>query len=155
VSPADEAAGEGEEALVDLVAAVGADEKPAAVVEPGEGALDDPALLAESGAVFGLAAGDDRFDPALPDQAAVLVVVVTAVGQQRARSVPGSAGAAADSRHAVEQRFQLGDVVAVAAGERPGQRDAAAVYEEVVLAAPAAAIDRAGTGFCAPFFACR
>jgi hypothetical protein len=42
--PADEAAGEGEEAFVDVVAAVGADEQPAAVLEPREGALDDPTL---------------------------------------------------------------------------------------------------------------
>jgi hypothetical protein len=32
---------------VDVVAAIGADEESAAVVEPGEGALDDPALAAE------------------------------------------------------------------------------------------------------------
>jgi hypothetical protein len=114
---------------VDLVAAVGADEEPTSVVEPGEGALDDPALLAEPGAVFCLAASDDRLDPALPEQAAVLVVVVAAVGEQHLWSLPRPADAAAHSRHPVEQRLKLGDVVAVAAGERPGQRDAAAVYE--------------------------
>ena len=65
---------------MDVVAAVGADEESAAVVEPGEGALDDPAVAAEAGAVLGLAASDDRFDAALPDEAAVLVVVVAAVG---------------------------------------------------------------------------
>jgi hypothetical protein len=56
-------------------------------VEPGEGALDDPAVTAESAAVLGLAAGDERFDAALPEQAAVHVVVVAAVGDQRARPV--------------------------------------------------------------------
>jgi hypothetical protein len=45
--------GEGEEALVDVVAAVGADEQSAAVVEPGEGAFDDPAVAAEAGATLG------------------------------------------------------------------------------------------------------
>ena len=45
---------------MDVVAAVGADEEAAAVVEPGEGALDDPAVAAEPGAVLGLAAGDQR-----------------------------------------------------------------------------------------------
>ncbi len=114
---------------MDVVAAVGADEESAAVVEPGEGALDDPAVAAEPGAVFGLAACDDRLDAALPDEAAVLVVVVGAVGDQRPRSVSWAAGAAADGRHPVEQLEQLRDVVAVAAGERPGERDAAAVYE--------------------------
>jgi hypothetical protein len=36
---------------VDVVAAVGADEESAAVVKPGEGAFDDPAVMAEAGAV--------------------------------------------------------------------------------------------------------
>lgn len=105
--------------------------------------------------MLGLAAGDDRFDAALPDEAAVLVVVVAAVGEQRRGSASWPADAAADGRHSVEQLDQLGDVVAVAAGERPGERDAAAVYEEVVLAASTAPVDRAGTRFRAPFFACR
>jgi hypothetical protein len=63
---------------VDVVVAVGADEESAAVMEPGEGAFDDPAVMAETGAVGGLAASDDRLDTALPDEAAVLVVVVAA-----------------------------------------------------------------------------
>jgi hypothetical protein len=114
---------------VDVVAAVGADEQPAAVVEPGEGALDDPALVAEPGAVLCLAASDQRLDATLPDKATVLVVVVAAVGDQRPRSASRATDPAADGRHAVEQLNQLGDVVAVAAGERPCKRDATAVYE--------------------------
>ena len=138
---------------MDVVAAVGADEEAAAVVEPGEGAFDDPALLAEPGAVVGLASGDHWFDPAFPDQAAVLVVVVAAVGEQCLGSSSWSADAAADGRYPVEQVEQLADVVAVAAGKRPGERDPAAVYEEVVLATRPAAVDRAWTRFGAPFFA--
>ena len=138
---------------MDVVAAVGADEEAAAVVEPGEGALDDPAVVAEPGAVLGLASGDHRFDAALPDEAAVLVVVVAAVGEQRLGSSPGPAGSAADGRHPVEQFEQLGDVVAVSCGKCPGKRDAAAVYEQVVLAASSAAVNGAVTRFRAPFFA--
>jgi hypothetical protein len=66
--PADEAAGECEESFVDVVAAVGADEESAAVVQPGEGAFDDPAVSAEARAVFDLAASDDRLDSAFPDE---------------------------------------------------------------------------------------
>ena len=47
-----------------LVAAVVADEQPFEVVEPGEGALDDPADAAEARAARGLAASDLRADPA-------------------------------------------------------------------------------------------
>ena len=114
---------------MDVVAAVCADEQPAVVVEPGEGALDDPAVAAESGAVFGLAASDERLDAALPDEPPVFVVVVAAVSDQRPRPASWAANSAAHRRDAVEQFEQLRDVVAVAAGERPGERDAAAVYE--------------------------
>ena len=152
---ADEAAGEGEECFVDLVAAVVADEQPLVVVEPGEGAFDDPADAAEPGAVFGLTAGDLGFDSAGAELAPVLVVVVAAVGGDAVGPSTRPADLAAHRRHAVDERHELGDVVAVAAGDRPGERDPAAVYEEVVLAPAAAAIDGAGTRFRAPFFACR
>jgi hypothetical protein len=102
-----------------------------------------------------LAASDDWSDAELPDEAAVFVVVVAAVGDQCGRPSSWAADTAAHGRYAVEQVEQLGDIVAVGAGQRPGQRQAAAVYEEMVLAAGASAIDRAGTRFRAPFFACR
>jgi hypothetical protein len=114
---------------VDVVAAVGADQESAAVVEPGEGALDDPTVAAEPGAVLGLAAGDHRFDSPLPDQATVLVVVVAPVGDECPRSASRATDPATNGRHPVEQFEQLRDVVAVAGGERPRERDAAAVYE--------------------------
>jgi hypothetical protein len=112
-----------------VVAAVGPDEQSAAVVEPGEGAFDDPALTAEPRAVPGLPAGDYGFDPALPEQAAVLVVVVAAVCDQCPGPSAWPADPAADRRHSVEQIEQLRDVVSVAARQCPGERDAAAVYE--------------------------
>jgi hypothetical protein len=153
--PADEAAGEGEEALVDLVTAVGADQEAAAVVKPGEGALDDPAVAAEPGAVLGLAASDDWLHAPLPDEPPALVVVVAAVGDQRPRSASWATDPATDGRHSVEKLEQLRDVVAVALGERPGEKDPAAVYQQVVLAAATAPVDRARTRLGAPFFACR
>ena len=51
---------------MDLVAAVVTDEQPFELVQPGEGALDDPAVAAKAGAVLGVAMGDLRSDPALP-----------------------------------------------------------------------------------------
>ena len=123
-------------------------------MEPGEGAFDDPTLAAEPGAVFGFPSRDHRFDPALPDEAAVFVVVVAAVGDDAVWTPPRPADAAAHRWHPVEQREQLSDVVAVAAGQRPGQRQPATVYEEMLLAAAAAPVDRAGTRLRAPFFAC-
>jgi hypothetical protein len=59
---ADEAAGDAEERFVDVVAAFPADPWPAVLVQPGDGALDDPALFAQPGAVRPLGRGDLRRD---------------------------------------------------------------------------------------------
>jgi hypothetical protein len=135
-------------------AAVVADEQALELVQPGEGAFDDPAGAAEAGAVVCVAAGDVGCDRALPEQAAVFVVVVAAVGAQTRGPAAGPADQPAHRRHAIEQRDQLGDVVAVAAGQRPGKRDPGCVDQEVVLGASPAAIDRARARRGAPFFAC-
>ena len=88
---------------MDVVAAVGTDQEASTVVEPCEGTLDDPAVASESGAVFCLAARDDRLDATCPDEAAVLVVVVAAVGQQRLRSAAWPARSSSHGRHTDEQ----------------------------------------------------
>ena len=139
---------------MDFGAAVVADEQSFELVQPGEGALDDPAVSAESGAVLGLAARDHRLDSALTDKPPVLVVVVTPVGDQRVGSPPRPAAQTRDRRDRIEQRDQLGDVVAVAARECPGERDPARVDQEVMLGAVSRSVNRARARFGAPFFAC-
>jgi hypothetical protein len=151
---ADEAAGEGEERFVDLVAAVVADEQPFELVEPGEGALDDPAVAAQTGAVLGLAPRDLGCDAALAELAAMAVVVVAAIGAEARRSAARPTDLAANRRDAVDERDQLSAVVAVAAGERPGKRDPCRVYEKVMLGAVSGPVNRARARREAPFFAC-
>ncbi|KIF77351.1 hypothetical protein QR77_32835 [Streptomyces sp. 150FB] len=51
-------------------------------MEPGDRALDNPAVNAEAGTVRNAATGDDRFDALSPDRASVLVVVVATVTEQ-------------------------------------------------------------------------
>ena len=108
---------------MDLVAAVVADEQSLELVQPGEGALDDPADAAEPGAVLGLAASELRFDSSALQLAAVRVGVVAAVGGQAFGSATRPADLAAYGRNGIEERDQLRDVVAVAARDRPGERD--------------------------------
>ena len=85
---------------------------------------------------------------------AVGVGVVAAVRDQRVRPTAGMADEAGDRGNRVEQRQQLGDLMVVAAGQRRGQRQAVAVYQEVMLGTRRAPIDRALARFGAPFFAC-
>ena len=124
------------------------------MVEPGEGALDDPADATEAGAVLGLATSDLRLDVAGAEFAPVLVVVVAAVGGDSVGSPAWSADLAAYRWHALDKRNQLGDVVAVAAGDRPGKRDPGRVYEQVMLGAVSGSINWARARRGAPFFAC-
>ncbi|APY90469.1 hypothetical protein A7J05_36540 [Streptomyces alfalfae] len=116
-------------------------------MEPGDGAFDDPAEDAQAGAVRLAAFGDHRADTALPQQSPVLVVVVTAVGEQHVGVSAWPPDRAGHGWDLVQQRGQLGDVVAVAAGQRLRERDALAVDQDVMLAARSCAVDRAGTAF--------
>ena len=111
-------------------------------VQPGEAAFDDPAGLSQAGAVGDAAAGDVRGNPSRAQEAAVLVVVVAAVGVDLPRLAAGPSAPAANRWHRVQQWDQLRDVVAVAAGEGDRQRDPAGVADQVVLGAGTATVDR-------------
>lgn len=64
-----------------------ADPESLELVEPGEGALDNPAGLAQAGAVMGTAAGDFGRYASAPEKSPVLVEVVAAVGVQPLRAM--------------------------------------------------------------------
>ena len=67
---------------MDVGAAVVADEQALELVQPGEGALDDPAVAAKAGAVLALAARDLRSDATAAELAAAAAVVVAPVGSE-------------------------------------------------------------------------
>lgn len=151
---AEQAGCEAEKRFVGLLLAVGADEQAALVVQVADRAFDDVALGAEPAAVFAAAAGDRVRDAAGSQEAAVLVVVITAVGEHAIRPLAWPPESAAYGRDRVDERDQLRDVVAVGAGHRPGQEQAAGVGQDVVFDPRAAAVDRARSEPAAPFFAC-
>lgn len=115
--------------------------EPFELVQPGEGALDHPAHLAQSGAVGDAASGDQGFDAALPQQAAVLVEVVAPVGVQTPGFAAGASPQPPDRWDGVQQRQELGDVVPVAAGERDGERGSVPVDDQMALGAGAGTVD--------------
>ena len=102
----------------------------------------------------GLAARDLGFDPAGAELAAVLVVVVATISGDSVGPPAGPANLAAHRRDTFDQRDELSDVVAVAAGECPGERDPGGVYEKVMLRAVSGSINRARARRGAPFLAC-
>jgi hypothetical protein len=81
-------------------------------------------------------------------------MVVGSIGGDPLWPPTRSADATTNRRHAIDERDQLGDVVAIAARERPGERDPGRVDEEVVLGAVSGSINRARARRGALFFAC-
>ena len=104
--------------------------------------------------MLGLATGDLRFDAAGSELAPVLVVVVAAVGGDPVGPSAWPADLAANRRDTLDERDELRDVVAVAAGDRPSKRDPGRVYEQVMLRTVSGSINRARARLGAPFFAC-
>ena len=139
---------------MDVGAAVVADEQPFELVQPGEGAFDHPAVSADTGSVRRVATRDLGSDPTLAELAPLWLEVVATIGSDSLRSLSRPADFAAHRRHAIDERDQLGDVVAVATRERPRERDPGRIDEEVVLGAISGSINRARARRGAPFFAC-
>ena len=120
---------------MDLGVALVAGSEAPEVVQVSKAALHDPALTSEARAVRCSTTGDDGRDAKSAQQPAVLVVVIATVGEQPVGLLAWAADLPGD-RPAVEvfdQRDQLGDIVAVPAGQADRQRDAAGVDEQVVL----------------------
>jgi hypothetical protein len=138
---------------VDVGAAFIADEQSLHLVEPAEGAFDDPAVAAEPGAMVVKAVGEHGLDPPLAEHSPVGIGVIAAVADHSLGALPGTSGEAGDRGDAVEQRHELGDVVAVAGGQRPGERCPERVGQEVVLGARTAPVNWARARFGAPFLA--
>ncbi len=138
---------------MDVVADFPADEQATEPVQQCDGLLHHPAVDAEAGAVFDASLGEVGGDAPAADLLAVDVVVVGAVGVQAVRASAWSAAFASNGRDGLKQGQQLGDVVAVAAGQADGQWDARAFGDDVVFRAGLGAVDRARAGFGPPLSA--
>jgi hypothetical protein len=74
-------------------------------------------------------AGDHGLDAAGPELAAVLVEVIASVREQLIGTMPRPAYPAGDRSNAIDQGEELGDVVAIAAGQGDRQRQPAGVCQ--------------------------
>lgn len=101
---ADHGAAEQHERHVQAGITLVADPQPAQVVQPGEGALHDPAFPAEPRAVLGVAPSDHGLHPAFPELTAVLVVIVAPVCEYPLGAPAGAPGLARHGADAVDER---------------------------------------------------
>ena len=129
------------------------DDKTAELVDPGEGALDDPSVLAEMHAAVDAAPCDAGRDVAAAQFAPAEGVVVTFVGVQLGRSLAGSSAPLAHRLYRVDGRRQKLAVVAVRAAQNNGERKAGTVDDDMALRARPAAIGRVRTDRLAPLLA--
>jgi hypothetical protein len=136
---------------VDVGSAFPTDPQAPEAMQPRKASFDHPAVRAQSGAMACSAAGNGRHDAAVADLVAVDVVAVAAIGEQRVGFAARSSDTAADGGDRVEQGQQLGDVVAVAAGQQDRERGAVSVGDQVVLRACPAPVDRRGARVDPPF----
>ena len=147
---ADQRAGQLQEPEVEVGPAFPTSPESLVGVQPGEAALHHPAMPAQPGTMGDASTGDARSDPAGAQQPPVLVVIIATVREQFPRLAAGPTTQPADRRNRVDQGQQLGDVVAVAAGEADLQRDAVRLNDQVVLGTGSAAIDGAGPDMVPP-----
>jgi hypothetical protein len=122
---ADQAAGDRDERLVDVSPALIAEPKPPVLMEPGERALNDPALATEARAVRASLSGDDGFDVMRAKPRFCGPGLIAAVAEQRGGSPFGTTTLSANRRDRLDQREQLGDVVAVGGSQQACQRNPA------------------------------
>ena len=138
---------------MDIGAPFIANRQPPIAVEPGQGALDHPAMPTESFAGVDALAGDAHPDVAAAQGLAAARIVIPLVGMQLGGALAAPSVRLPDRRNGIDQVREDDGVMAVGAGEEAGERDAGPVAHNVALRARFAAIRRVGTDGVAPLLA--
>ena len=117
-----------------------ANAKTTKVVQPCVSTLDHPAEFAQSAAVFCAAPGNYRFDAALGKRLTMRLRVVATVCADDFGLLKRSTARAANGWDRVNERQQLGNVVAIRPGQDCSDADAIGIDEDVVLGTGSRAI---------------
>jgi energy-coupling factor transporter ATP-binding protein EcfA2 len=153
--PADECGAEMEEGCVEVVEPLVADEEASVAMQPGEGALDDPAVAAEFGRGLDALARDARGDASGFESGPAVAGIVGLVGVELVWAVPRGAVRLPDRRDRVDDVQEHRALVDVRRRQEAGQRDALPIGHQMVLGTRFAAIGRVGAdrlGRWPPFF---
>ena len=151
MAPGDESAAELQEGLVDVGAALITDTQTAHAVQPGESALDNPAVSAQALAGFDAPAGNAGANTATLQILAQVGEIVALVGMHLLGSPARMTRQSPHQRDGFEYRDEALGVVPVGAREHYRERKASGIDGEVVLAAQFAPVGRIRAGFRAPW----
>jgi hypothetical protein len=141
------------EGLEDVGAAFVADDDPAISGEPGQAALDYPAVSPQTLGAVDPAPCDPRLDGAPAQRLSALREVIALIGMELGRPSLRSANTVADRRHRIDHRRKELAVVAIGRAEPDGERDTIAVHDDVALASWLAPVGRVRAGALAPLLA--
>jgi hypothetical protein len=138
---------------VDVATAFVAYGQSSEAIEPGEGALDHPAMFAELFFTVDAPTGNAWQDTAPPAGIPTARIIVAFIRVTFLGPPLRTAGFSADRRYGIEHIFEHGAVMDVGAGEAHGKRNAAPVSHQVPLRARFAAIRWIWARGRAPFLA--
>ena len=131
-----------------------ANEQSSELVQPGEGALDDPQVATEAGSMRSLTTGDLWSDAAPPELAAMALGVIATIGEELRGPLSGPTHLPCHGWDRIEQGKKLADVVSVSARDGDGKRESCLIDDQVVLAAQPSTVNRARARLGAPLLAC-
>src|SRR4051794_14391402 len=120
---------------MDVIASFVADAETTELVQPAESSFDDPAMLAQAAAMFGVPFRQERFDSTLTQASAMRLGIVGPIALNMVGPVSRSSRLAAYCRNRVHQRFELGNIVRIGRGQQGGKRNAVGVRDQVMFAA--------------------
>jgi hypothetical protein len=130
---ADDGAPELHKREVQIRRALISDPQPAQVVKPREGSLHDPSFAAQTRPMVSATASDHGLHATRPQLTAVLVVVIASVREHPLGSSAWVSSPAPHRSDGVDQRQELGDIVAMSAREADRQRNAVRVGQQMML----------------------
>ena len=150
---ADEGTAQGKEGEMNIRPSLVAHAQSAVLAQPGQRALHHPAMAAQPFAGVDPLAGDADPDVPPPAGGATARDVVGLVGVQFVRPFAPPPIRLFDRGHGIQHRFEHHRLMAIGAGQQLGQREAAAIGQNVPFGAGFGTIDRVGTDEIAPFLA--
>jgi hypothetical protein len=138
---------------MDVESPLVSDNEAAEAADPGEGSLDHPSVAAELLTGFDAAPGDARLDPTFVAGTAAAPMVISLVGMELVWSAAWPTAPDGDGRDRVEKLLERQAIVDVGASQDEGERNAAAVGDEVAFGAGPASVGRVRAGGVTPFLA--
>jgi len=145
--PADFDARDGQESIVDVVTTLITDSESPVLVQAGKTPLDDPTIDPKAAAVAGLSLGQDGSNALASQRRPMRLAVIAAITQQRDGTLKRPTDFAGDGRNRLDQRQQLGHIMAVGPGQSDHQRDPLGISYQMVFRALLPPIRRVGARF--------